>query len=160
MQKQAELIERFNQARETMRELLPAIDVHTEIYPGWTMKEVLSHLAGWDDSTVQALQIFAAGAPPLITAMRGVDFHNAQTVAERKELTYEQVVREWEWVREQLIPIIEQLSAKDLATSLVAPWGEKLTVLDILTIMIEHEEEHAEIIRARIENPSEPPQAH
>jgi hypothetical protein len=160
MQTQTELIEHFNRTRETLRKLLLEIDTDMEIYPGWTIKEVLSHLSGWDDSTVQALQTFAAGQPPLMTAMRGILYHNEQTVAERKELTLEQVTREWEWVRGQLIPIIEQMTEKDLTARLIAPWGESLTVFEILNIMIEHEEEHAEIIKARIENPQEPPQAH
>lgn len=160
MKTKIELIEQFNQTRETVRKLLPDIDVHMEIYPGWTIKEVLAHLSGWDDSTVQALQTFAAGAPPLMTAARGINYHNAQTVAERKELTFDQVVREWEWIREQLIPIVQQMTEQDLAATLIAPWGDSVSVLELLSIMIEHEAEHAKVIRARMANPEEPPHAH
>ena len=160
MKNQAELIEHFNQARETIRNLLPQIDVKMEIYPGWTIKEVLAHLCGWEDSTIQALQTFAAGQPPLMTAIRGIDYHNAQTVAERKELTFEQTVREWEWVREQLIIFVEQLTEKNLATIITAPWGNAISILQMLNVMLDHEEEHAEIIRERLADPNQAPKAH
>lgn len=160
MKTQTELLEHFNQTRETVRKLLPGIDLHMEIYPGWTIKEVLAHLSGWDDSTVQALQTFAAGQPPLMTAMRGINYHNAQTVADRKELTFDQTVREWEWIREQLILIVQQMTEQELAAILIAPWGASVSVLELLSIMIEHEAEHAEVIQARLANPEEPPRAH
>jgi hypothetical protein len=160
MQSKSELIEQFTKARETIRTLLAQIDPHMEIYPSWAIKEVLAHLAGWDDSTVQAIQTFAAGQPPLMTAIRGINYHNQQTVEERKELTLEQVTREWEWVRGQLIPLIEQMSEQDFNTKIITPWGQLLSIYDVLKIMVDHEEEHAEIIRERMENPHEPPQEH
>lgn len=160
MQKTTQFIEQFNRARKQLRELLPQVDRHMEIYPGWTTKEVLAHLAGWDDATIFALQAFAAGEPLAMTAARGIDYYNSQTVAERKELDYEQIVREWEWVRGQLIPLLEQLTEENLATKIATPWGEILPVEIMIKIMIDHEEEHTEIIRERLAHPGQPPQAH
>jgi hypothetical protein len=160
MQTKVQLIQRFNHAREEVRALLPDVDRLMEIYPGWTIKEVLSHLVGWDDATILALQNFAASSPPLMTAMRGIDYYNSQTVAERKELDYDQIVREWEWVRGQLMPILEQLTQENLATTIVTPWGSSMQIEDMINIMIDHEKEHAEVIRERIAHPDHPPQAH
>lgn len=160
MHNKAELIQHFILARNQVRELLPEIDAKMEIYPGWTIKEVLAHLTGWDDATILAIQKFTANEPPLMTALRGIDSYNVQTVAERKELSYEQIVREWEWVREQLIPMLHQLTEKELATIITAPWGTTLSIFELLNIMVEHEEEHTEIIRRRMANPDEPPHPH
>lgn len=160
MQNKSELIQEFIEARETIRKLLPEIDPHMEIYPGWTIKEVLAHLTGWDDSTVLALQHFVAGQPPVMTAIRGINYHNQQTVEERKKLTLEQVIQEWEWVRDQLIPVVDNLNEQAFATRIVAPWGENISVYGVLKIMVEHEHEHAEVIRERMTNPQQPPQEH
>ncbi len=160
MQNKSELIEHFILTRNQLRELLPKIDIHMEIYPGWTIKEVLAHLIGWDDASIIALQMFAAGQPPLMTAARGINFYNSQTVAERKELTLEQIIREWEWVREQLIPIVHALTDKELAATLVAPWGGSMSVLDLLNVIVHHENEHTEVIKARIADPHQPPNEH
>ncbi len=153
-------IQRFNEAREEMRALLPQVDHHMEIYPGWTIKEVLSHLTGWDDATILALRDFLDGNPPVMTAVRGIDYYNSQTVAERKELDYDRIVHEWEWVREQLIPTLEQLGEEKLAVTIVMPWGADLTIEGMIDIMVNHEKEHAEVIRERIANPHHPPQPH
>jgi len=155
-----QFIQRFNAAREEMRVLLPKVDLKMEIYPGWTIKEMLAHLAGWDDATILTLQAFVANDPPLMTAVRGIDFYNSQTVAERKALSYNQIVGEWEWVREQLIPIINQMDEQKLQSTIVSPWGPSMSVANLLNVMIHHEEEHAEAIRTRITNPERSPQAH
>jgi hypothetical protein len=160
MQNKAQLIQRFNQARDDVRALLPNIDIHMQIYPGWTIKEVLAHLAGWDDATILALEAFVTGDPPPTPAVRGFDFYNAQTVAERATLNYEQIVREWELVREHLLPILDNIPDEKLSATIVSPWGPHVTIADLIAIMSEHEEEHAHVIRTRRENPSQPPQSH
>lgn len=153
MHKKNQLIEEFNQARDHVRGLLPQVDPHLEIYPGWTIKEVLAHLTGWDDATIFTLQAYAANEPVSMTAMRGIDYYNSQTVEERKELGYDQVVREWEWVRGQLIPIIDRLTDKELATTVVTPWGTIISIEGLIRIMIDHEKEHAGIIQERLRHP-------
>jgi len=160
MQNKAQLIKQFNQAREGVRTLLPDIDVHMQIYPEWTIKEVLAHLAGWDDATIMALRAFVAHDPPAVPAIKGIDPYNSQTVAERAELGYEQIVSEWELIREQLIKVLENLPDEKLPATIVSPWGPSMTVTDLINIMIEHEEEHAEVIKTRLANPHKRPQSH
>jgi hypothetical protein len=157
---QMQFIQRFNDAREKMRVLLPQVDERMEIYPGWTIKDMLAHLTGWDDATILALQAFASHEPPPVIALHGIDDYNAQTVEERKELDYQQVMREWEGVRDQLIPLLNQLDEEKLQTSVVTPWGRSMPIATLLNIMIDHEEEHAEALRTRLANPHQPPQAH
>jgi hypothetical protein len=151
-----QFVKRLTQAREEVQALLPDIDIHMEIYPGWTIKEMLAHLAGWDDATILALKAYIAGEPPPTPADRGLDAYNAQTIAERSGLNYDQIVREWEWVRGQLIPILYQIEEEKLGTIIVSPWGDSMTIAHLLNIMIEHEEEHAEVIRACMANPGQP----
>ena len=160
MNSKTQFIQRFNTAREEMRTLLPKVDLKMEIYPGWTIKEVLAHLAGWDDATILTLQAFVNHHPPLMTAVRGIDFYNSQTVAERKALSYSQIVSEWEWVREQLIPILGQMDEQKLQATLISPWGPSMSVADLLNVMIHHEEEHAQVIRDRVAHPEHPTQPH
>lgn len=160
MPNKTELIKQFSHAREDFRTLLPDIDPNMEIYPGWKIKEVLAHLAGWDDATILALEAFVAQQPPPVPALKGIDPYNSQTVAERADLGYKQIVQEWELIREQLLKILEGLSDTGLAAAIVSPWGQSLTVEALIRVMIEHEEEHAEIIRGRLANPHIPLRSH
>jgi hypothetical protein len=160
MRTKIEFIEQFDRTRAELRSLLPDVDHRMEIYPGWRIKEVLAHLIGWDDVTILAVQDFVAGNPPLMTAMRGIDYYNSQTVAERKDLDYDQILREWEWVREQLMRMLDQLAEENLAATIITPWGPSLSIETVMNIMIDHEKEHTEAIRERIANPGHPPQEH
>jgi hypothetical protein len=146
-----QLMQEFDQARNHMRQLLTDIDTKLEIYPEWTIKELLAHLAGWDDATILALQAHARGEAPPLLAMRGINFYNAQTVGERAGLNLAQIIREWEMVREQLLAILNELPEEQLADMIVSPWGQTLSVAQLVQIMAEHEEEHAVAIQERVD---------
>ena len=160
MQNKAQLLQQFDQARGKMREALPGIDLRLEIYPAWTIKDVLAHLAGWDDATIAALKAFVAGDAPPVPAVVGIAVYNAQTVAERTALDYEHIVKEWEWVREQLKALVSELPPEKLEATIVSPWGPPMTVVQLITVMTNHEEEHAVHIQAQRANPGQPPRAH
>ena len=117
----------------------------------WTIKELLAHLAGWDDATILALQAYSRGETPPLLAVRGINFYNAQTVAERANLDLAQITQEWEMVREQLLNVIADFPPEKLEEQILSPWGPMLTVAQLIQIMSEHEEEHAEAIHAIVE---------
>lgn len=149
MDQKTRAMQQFEQARESLRAELAGIEASLGVYPEWTIKEVLAHLAGWDDATILALQTYLAGDQPRIMAIHGVDSYNEQTVAERTLLDYGQIVREWELVRENLTEILEELPEAKMSDRIVAPWGEMLSIAGLIVGMAEHEMEHAEAIHAR-----------
>ncbi len=149
MKDKATLLAEFDRARNRMRGVLEGINPELGIYPDWSVKELLAHLAGWDDATILALQALEAGNEPPLLAMRGIDFYNAQTVAERSELNYEQIVKEWELVREQLVNLLDEMPEELIGKRIVSPWGAIMPVATLIQIMIDHEEEHAEVVEAR-----------
>jgi hypothetical protein len=155
MQDKTQLLQQFDEARGKMRATLAGIDAHMEIYPGWTIKELLAHLAGWDDATIAALKAFTSGGAPPVPAARGLDVYNAETVAERATLDYEHIVKEWEWVREQLLVLLDEMPSENLEMKIVTPWGRSTTVARLVAIMAEHEEEHAADVHARRVNPGQ-----
>lgn len=147
MEEKARLIRDLDEAREKMRAVLVDIDREVEIYPHWQIKHVLAHIAGWDDAVIASLHAHAAGEDPATPAIRGIDFYNAQTVAEREALSYDLIVKEWELSREQFKSIIREMSPEKLGVPLVFPWGGTGTVAQIVEIFAEHEIEHAEEIQ-------------
>jgi hypothetical protein len=147
MGERAEIVRQLDQARERMRSVLADVDTQIEIYPGWTIKDVLAHIAGWDDATCASLRAHAAGDVPATPAIRGIDYYNAQTVAERKALSYAHVLKEWEQTREELKTLISGMSVECLERALVLPWGQTGTVAQVVAIFVHHEEEHAREIR-------------
>jgi len=157
MEEREHLIQQLDQAREKLRAELVGLDTQIEIYPTWTIKQMLAHITGWDDATLASLQAHAAGREPAVPASQGINFYNAQTVETRQALSYQQVVQEWELTREQLKTVIREMRPEKLAEPLVLPWGLTGTVAQVVAIFADHEEEHAREIQKFFEHPSHDP---
>jgi uncharacterized protein (TIGR03083 family) len=140
------LIQDLDAARETMRAVVAKVDPKREIYPGWTMKHVLAHIAGWDDATIASLQAHMGGEEPGTPAVRGIDFYNAQSVATREPLSYAQIVREWEFAREQVKDLLRQMPEEKYKEPLLTAWGATGSVAGLINVFVQHEIEHAEEI--------------
>ena len=146
MPERERLIQQLDEARATMQAVVDRVDPKMEIYPGWTMKHVLAHIAGWDDATIASLQAHMGGEEPGTPAVQGIDFYNAQSVATREPLSYEQIQREWAFAREQVKDLLRQMPAEKFAEPLLSAWGATGTIAQLIAVFVHHEIEHAEEI--------------
>jgi hypothetical protein len=150
------LLHRLDETRETIEKILPMIDRTLEIYPGWTIKEMLAHMTGWDDATIDSLRAHVVDRPPSVPAIRSLDEYNALTVSSRKDLEYDQVLKEWRLTRQILRTIIDQMPTVKFLQPLVVPWEEKTTVAFLVEMFRDHEEEHVHDIVEWAKAPSHP----
>jgi DinB family protein len=148
MDERTRLLERLDHARQQMKDVIALADVdhNQRIYNPWRMKEVMDHIAGWDDAVIVALRSHLEEREPETPAARGIDFYNAETVSTREALPYELSLREFEASRLELKRIISAMPDARFAQPLTFPWGGRGTVTRIVEIFIEHEEEHAKEI--------------
>jgi len=150
------LLHRLDETRSTIEKLLLKIDIRKEIYPGWTIKDLLAHMTGWDDATIDSLRAHETGRPPSVPAIRSLDEYNDFTVSSRKDLDYDQTVKEWRLTRQVLRTIIEQMPEEKFFSPVVVPWGEKATVTYLVDMFRDHEEEHAQDVLEWSKNPEKP----
>ena len=150
------LLQRMDKTRQTIEDLLPTIPQDKEIYPGWTIKEMLAHMTGWDDATIDSLKAHVLGRPPSVPAIRSLDEYNASTVSSRSDLDYDQVVKEWRLTHQVLRTLIEQMPAEKFLQPLVVPWGEKATVTNMVDMFRGHDEEHIHDIQEWAKEPAHP----
>jgi hypothetical protein len=148
------LIENLDKSRSLMLAVLAELDQQLEIYPHWTVKEFLAHLTGWDDATTTSLRAHALGNEPGTPAVEGIDVYNAQSVSTRETLDYDHIYKEWLAAREQLKSVILALPDEKFEQPLLFPWGRIGSVAQLVEIMYDHEEEHAEEVRERYRKPS------
>ena len=145
-----QLIAELDQARDVMRQLIKDLDTQCEVYPTWTVKELLSHITGWDDGCIASLNAHLTGDVPVTPAARGIDYYNSTTVYERQALPLEHVIREWETTRETLKQMIRSLPESKFYEPFTFIWGEKGTLEDMVNIFTHHEMEHAKEIRGKM----------
>ena len=154
------LIARWNDRREKLKTLVTEAETHRtkEIYVGWTLREFLAHMSGWDDAVLAALQSHATNQPALIdvNASRGINIYNAQTVSTREGLSYDHIRREWDRTHELIVQALNDLPVEKYHQALTFPWGEDGTVAYLVETFVHHEEEHAEHLREWLKNPDQP----
>lgn len=142
-----ELMYWFDKVRVEMRAVLERVDPEREVYPGWSMKENIAHITGWEEVTIKSLRALKAGTAPYILPPKSIDAHNDDMVRTRVSMSFEEVLREWEGIRAGLIAAIAGLSEGDFEKWITFPWGPEGTVRDLLAIIADHEGEHARELR-------------
>jgi hypothetical protein len=148
MASKEELIQQLEESHKNIEELVSQIDQNQEIYPGWTIREVLAHFTGWDDAVLASLKSHAAGGVPTVVAERGPDVYNAATITEREALSFEHVYQEWQHTHEQLKIAIRELPPEKMEEPIVFPWGQTGNMEDlVIGLTTEHEVSHANDIQ-------------
>lgn len=147
MEQNERLIERLDQGRRALQGMMVGLDRSVEICPGWTIKEILAHIAGWDEVATAALRAHADGAVPPPLDPPGIDDCNEIMVRKCEALSYDEVVQYWRQARRELKNTLMDMPADKLNEQLLYPWGERGNAARIVAILAGHEKEHADEIR-------------
>jgi hypothetical protein len=151
MDEKVRLVRQLDEARAELQAALEQASAGLEVYPGWTIHQVLAHITGWDDAVTCSLRAHAGGQEPAVPAGRGIDAYNAHSVATREGLGSDRLWAEWEQAREQLKAAIDAMPAVKFQEALLLPWGQVGTIDQLVAIFRDHELEHAREIRQRHE---------
>ena len=85
----------------------PALD-------GWSVKDVIGHLATWEDETLKALPLLLAGKrPPLY---RGIDRFNAVQIDAKRQQSLKDVIEQADVAHSRLLRYIETAPESAFAT--------------------------------------------
>ncbi len=150
------LLQLMQEARTKMESILPLVNPHKEIYPGWTIREVLAHVTGWDDATIETLRAHIEGRPLSIPDISDLDEYNEKSVSSRTGLDNEQILREWRSNRQILRTIIEEMSEDSFSIPVSVPWGGKSKIIDMMEMFCEHEDTHTRDVRKWLQHPDKP----
>jgi hypothetical protein len=151
MKKQDEILQAYEHSRAIMMAQLDEIDRNRKVYPLWTIREIIAHLSGWDDSAIGFLNALLKGELPPTPAMRGTTVYNDETVSTREGLNYDQILREYMSTRSNLLSLIRKTPDEILTKKSILPWGEEGSFVDLANIFTPHEIEHAEDVKKLIE---------
>lgn len=112
-----------------------------EIYPGWSLKEVLAHIAGWDQRVISNLELICQGRAGDITSVEA-DAYNQASVAARQDRSVQEILAEMAGNHHRIIELISQLDYPDIDRRHERN-GRFITIRSyVIEIMIEHERRH------------------
>lgn len=141
-----EIIDKSTESQNTMLGIVERIDPEQKVYPEWKIKEVLAHLAGWDEATTASVRSFLDKTSPEVVAHQGVDVYNAQSVSTRQELPLEHIIREYKLERQKLLLALRELKEEDVEALVIYPWGSEGSIFSLVSAMASHEYNHAKEI--------------
>ena len=139
--------ELLSMLRESRNELSSAIQglpddkLTVPLAGDWSVKDIMGHIASWDEFTVSDLRRIARGRLPCLAAFREaeVDNWNAFLIRPRKLFPLPQIRAEFEEARAEMVAAL-----KDLPEGLLA---QGQMVRNIFAIMTNHEKDHARQVR-------------
>jgi uncharacterized damage-inducible protein DinB len=80
----------------------------------WSVKDVLSHIVGWEVEVVKQFKAFLVN--PDVDDTYDIDSFNKNSVSSRKNKTWNEIIEELKLAQEELSAFISTLSRKDIDT--------------------------------------------
>ena len=150
MDKRTEILDTFEKSHALMMTQLNEIDRNRKIYPLWTIREILAHLSGWDDTVIAFLSALIKGETPPVPAARGAEVYNEETVSTREGLGYDHILSEYIQTRAKVMELIRAVPEELITKTSVLPWGEAGSLQTLIDGFGAHELEHAQDIEKLI----------
>lgn len=154
--KRDEAIQQLRGARKEFSETIQGLTEEDFLRPKaidkWTLKDLLAHIASWDEEVVRVLQTFALSGESqytyVIVDKNDFALWNEEQIQMRAARSANEVIGEFESARRDLIQVVEGLTDPVLNRSRMTSWGKQSTGFDLILAQIEHDREHAEQVRS------------
>lgn len=153
--KRDEALLKLRAARKELQQVLAGVPdqdrVRLKAVGEWSVKDVLGHIAAWDEECLRVIQAFAMQTEPqyAYTISEHNDFGawNSEQIALRKERPLAAVKQEFDNARRDLIQIVEGMTDQVLMRSKLTTWGKERTGLELLEDLAAHDLDHAAMLR-------------
>ena len=154
--KRDDAVNRLRAARKELQDTLVGLTEEDLLRPNaikkWSIKDLLAHIAAWDEELLRVIQAFAMQDEPQysysISDRNDFAEWNVQQVEQHRPLSLHQVLIELENARRDLIQSVEGATDQVLLRRKVTSWGAEHTGLDLLEQAADHDLEHASHIRS------------
>jgi hypothetical protein len=150
----AEILAQINQAHANLVAAFAGIpdDVMTTqpVVDWWTLKDVLGHVAMWQQVAIKFINEFQRGGVPTPLGFAddaALDAYNKRGAALRRDWSLARARAEFDASFRDLVAAIEPLSDANLNQQLSAPWSEGRNLAYLIAVnSYEHAPEHTEQI--------------
>ena len=154
--KRDEAIQQLRAARKELSDTITGLTEEDLLRPKaidkWTLKDLIAHIASWDEEMVRVLQTFTMPGDSqytyTISERSGFATWNEEQTSARRERTVNQIMGEFEIARRDLIQVVEGLTDPVLNRLRMTSWGKPATGFELISTQVEHYREHAEQIRS------------
>jgi uncharacterized protein (TIGR03083 family) len=154
--KRDEAVNKLRAARKELLEPLQGVSDEDKLRPNavvkWSIKDLLAHIASWDEEVLRVVQAFAMQPDPHFsyTISERNDFAtwNEEQIELRKDRSLEQVETEFRNARRDLIQVVEGLTDQVLMRPKMTSWGKVRTGFELLGEVVQHDVDHSKDVRS------------
>jgi len=142
------LITKLKESCSTILKLLEGIDLEIIVYEdsGWRIKDILGHIATWDNEVRKSIEAFNAGNEYAIQELDENNFNHEAFISLR-ELNSVQITTKFVKTRQEFIKSIIDFDQELLENDFLFPWGDESgSLTKLVEYMIEHDDEHKDEI--------------
>ena len=146
--KRENIISKLSSSLNEIMDALEGVDLEIRAYPDgdWRIREILLHLATWDQQVTKSIRAFSDGSEYAISDLKLNSF-NQEEIDKLSSLSNEQVIEYWEQARQDFKDVVQAVPAEFFSKEMLYPWGdERGTVSLIVKYMAAHDDEHKEDI--------------
>ena len=113
----------------------------------WTIKDVLGHIASWEEICLEPLRRYADGAPFEAVVVKDYSTLNDELAARKGDVPLDVILDELDAIRQELVATASRLSAEQWEQRVLFPWGDEGPVTEMLDELRQHELEHVHAIQ-------------
>lgn len=154
--KRDEAIQQLRSARKEFQDTISGLTeedlTRAKAIDKWTLKDLLAHIASWDEEMVRVLQTFTMPGESqytyVISDRNNYAVWNEEQVAARRHLTLSQTMSEFEIARRDLIQVVEGLTDPVLNRTRMTSWGKPATGFELVVLQVAQDHAHSEQVRS------------
>jgi len=113
----------------------------------WTLKDLVGHLADWEQVGVEGLRHMTAGRSPDLAPIPDIEAWNREHAATREGQPWETCWEDLQGTRDQLLDVLRGMDQEKIDRSYRFPWGPEGTAYEWVRVFATHDREHAHDLR-------------
>jgi uncharacterized damage-inducible protein DinB len=145
------IVTRLAESRQDLRRATQGLSeeqmTQVQVEGVWTIKDVLGHIASWEEICLEPLRRYADGDPFEAKVIKDYMILNEELAARKQDTPLDVILDEWDAIRQELVATSSKLSAEQWALRVVFPWGDEGPVAEMLDELHQHELEHVHAIQ-------------
>jgi len=145
-----ETLARLAESRQTLHQAIEGLSEEEMTQPQvegvWTVKDVLGHIASWEETCLEPLQRYADGGPFEVQVIEDYMAWNDEQAARKRDVPLDAILDELATIRQGLVEAASRLSAGQWKQRVPFSWGGRGTIAEVLDVFYQHELEHVRTI--------------
>ena len=146
-----ETLARLAKSRQALHQAIEGLSeeemTQIQVEGVWTIKDVLGHIASWEEIYLEPFRRYADGGPFDVEVIEDYLRWNDEQAARKRDIPLDAILEELATIRQGLVEAANRLSAEQWDQRVPFAWGGKGTVADTLAGLHVHEMEHVRHIQ-------------